>query len=257
MMENFDARETYQSWNQKAQEWDIQVGDQGDRNRILNSDPVLWQFIGNVQGLSILDAGCGTGYLSRQLCKQGAIVTGIDLSPKMLEIAQQKAQAENLPIHFQEDSCSELKSLPKNHFDALVSNYVLMDLPDLEGSAHAFHHILKPGGIAVVIFSHPCFPQGDEATVHSDRSITYRWGNSYFEQRKYRDTPWKHFTSEFIWFHRPLSDYWKAFKNAGFNVIDFEEPRLRKDQLDKAITEQERFNCQTRPYSVAFKLSKP
>jgi hypothetical protein len=40
-MLDFDAEETYHSWNQKAQEWDIQVGDYGDRNRVLNSDPVL------------------------------------------------------------------------------------------------------------------------------------------------------------------------------------------------------------------------
>lgn len=204
----------------------------------------------------MLDAGCGTGYLSRQLCKQGAIVTGIDFSPKMLEISQQKAQAENLPIRFQEDSCSQLKTLLENDFDALVSNYVFMDLPDLEGATHAFYRVLKPGGIAVVVFSHPCFPQGDEATVNSDRSITYRWQQSYFDRHRRQDVPWKHFTSPFTWFHRPLSDYWKAFKSAGFAVVDFEEPRLSADRAAQVETDNERFNCQNRPYSVAFKLAK-
>ncbi|MBE9012699.1 methyltransferase type 11, partial [Pseudanabaenaceae cyanobacterium LEGE 13415] len=64
-------QEIYESWNQKAQDWDIQVGDLGDRNRILNSDPVLWQFVGDVDRRIVLDAGCGTGYLSRQLCRKG------------------------------------------------------------------------------------------------------------------------------------------------------------------------------------------
>lgn len=255
-MHSFETEESYQAWNQKAEEWDIQVGDQGDRNRILNSDPVLWQFVGNVQGRVVLDAGCGTGYLSRQLSQKGAIVTGIDFSPQMLEIARQKSKAENLAIAWQEDSCSQLKTLQDNHFDLLISNYVLMDLPNLEGAAQAFYRVLKPGGIAVVIFSHPCFPQGDAATVNGDRSISYCWQHSYFEQHKRQDQPWKHFTSSFLWFHRPLSDYWKAFKEAGFAVIDFEEPRLNNNQADRAESEQELFNCQTRPYSVVFKLLK-
>lgn len=175
--------------------------------------------MGNVRGRTVLDAGCGTGYLSCQLCKQGAIVTGIDFSPQMLEIAQQKDRSQNLTITFQEDSCSQLKTLPDDCFDVLVSNYVLMDLPVLEGATHAFYRVLKPGGIAVVVFSHPCFPQGDETRVNDDRSITYCWKQSYFEQHKRQDLPWKHFTSSFIWFHRPLSDYWRAFRNAGFEQL--------------------------------------
>jgi ubiquinone/menaquinone biosynthesis C-methylase UbiE len=255
-MQDFEAEETYHAWNQKAEEWDIQVGDQGDRNRILNSDPVLWQFVGNVEGQVVLDAGCGTGYLCRQLCRKGAIVTGIDFSSRMLEIARRKAEAEGLAIVWQEDSCSQLKTLQDNHFDLLISNYVLMDLPDLAGAVKAFCRVLKPGGIAVVVFSHPCFPQGDNTTANDDRSITYCWQQSYFEQQKRQDLPWKHFTSSFVWFHRPLSDYWKAFKEAGFEVLDFEEPRLSTNQADRTESEPELFNCQTRPYSVVFKLLK-
>ncbi|MGG6268702.1 class I SAM-dependent methyltransferase [Leptolyngbya sp. AN03gr2] len=247
-------QEIYESWNQKAQDWEIQVGDLGDRNRLLNSDPVLWQFVGDVNGHTVLDAGCGTGYLSRQLCQKGAIVTGIDLSSEMLAIAQQKSKG--LSIDFHEDSCSELKTLPDEHFDLLVSNYVLMDLPDLEGAVLAFHRVLKPGGIAVLMFSHPCFDQG-MARANDDRSVTYHWKESYFGRQKREDPPWKHFTSSFIWFHRPLSDYWKAFKLAGFDVIDFEEPRLKSDRAHLAKNEQELFKCQNLPYSVAFKLSKP
>ena len=59
-------------WNAVADDWRIQVGDDGDDNRRLNSNPVLWSFVGDVNGLAVLDAGCGTGYLSRKLHDQGA-----------------------------------------------------------------------------------------------------------------------------------------------------------------------------------------
>jgi 2-polyprenyl-3-methyl-5-hydroxy-6-metoxy-1,4-benzoquinol methylase len=109
-MQNIDL-EVQEFWNKIATDWDIQVGENGDGNRILNSDPVLWKFIGEVNNLKVLDAGCGTGYLSRQLADRGAVVTGIDLSENMVAIAQQKSKLKNLKIDFYVDDCSKLKEL--------------------------------------------------------------------------------------------------------------------------------------------------
>jgi hypothetical protein len=60
-MSDSEYDETRALWNRVADDWRIQVGEDGDGNRILNSNPVLWQFAGNVNGLIVLDAGCGTG----------------------------------------------------------------------------------------------------------------------------------------------------------------------------------------------------
>jgi hypothetical protein len=110
--------------------------------------------------------------------------------------------------------------------------------------------------VAVLVFSHPCFPQGT-ATVSADgREVGYRWDFPYFEPRKCTDPPWGHFTTDFLWFHRPLSDYWKAFVAAGFVVVGFEEPRITADHYHLAENEKKLRNSQTRPYSVAFKLRK-
>ena len=251
MSEIDDRKETQEMWNSVAADWQIQVGDEGDSNRRLNSDPVLWAFAGDVAGLSVLDAGCGTGYLSRKLADKGALVTGIDFSEKMLEIAR----AKNPQIDFREDSCSELRTIDDELYDLVVSNYVLMDTPDLRETMEAFSRVLKTGGMAILIFSHPCFPQG-QATISEDGEVTYRWHIPYFQQSRITDPPWGHFTSNFIWFHRPLSDYWKAFAAAGFSVVGFEEPRLSGDRRDLALNERKLRNSRTRPYSVAFKLQK-
>jgi hypothetical protein len=57
-------------------------------------------------------------------------------------------------------------------------------------------------------------------------------------------------------FHRSLSDYWKAFTKAGFEVIDFDEPRITGERYELAETAGSLKNSETRRYSVAFKLSK-
>jgi len=51
-----------------------------------------------LQGLSIIDIGCGGGILSESMAKLGATVTGIDVVPKGLQVARQHSQGENLNI---------------------------------------------------------------------------------------------------------------------------------------------------------------
>lgn len=247
-----ELEETRDFWNRVAADWRVQVADDGDANRRLNSDPVLWAFAGDVTGLAVLDAGCGTGYLSKKLRDRGALVTGVDFSERMIEIAR----AANPDIDFRVDSCTELATIGDGRFDLLVANYVLMDIPDLRSTMEAFARVLKADGVAVLVFSHPCFPQG-RATVSADgEEVCYSWNFSYFESSQRTDPPWAHFTSDFIWFHRPLSEYWKAFRSAGFGVVEFEEPRITESRHHLAATERALQDSKTRPYSVAFKLQK-
>jgi len=247
-----DLDETRASWDRIAEGWRVQVGDEGDANRRLNSDPVLWRFLGDVRGLRVLDAGCGTGYLSRKLADRGAEVVGIDFAPRMVALARERYPG----IDFRVDSCGTLATVGDGEQDAVVANYVLMDTPDLAATMQAFHRVLRPGGHAVLVFSHPCFPQG-RAHRSADGKVSYAWEFPYFEPTKLVDPPWAHFTSEFIWFHRPLSAYWKAFQDAGFRIEGFDEPRLSGESRQLGASDREVVKGRTRPYSVAFKLAKP
>jgi hypothetical protein len=49
-MSDSEFEATRDLWTRVADDWRRQVGDDGDSNRILNSDPVLWQFVGDVSG---------------------------------------------------------------------------------------------------------------------------------------------------------------------------------------------------------------
>lgn len=242
-----------EGWNRKAEEWRTQVGREGDANRRLNSDPVLWRLLGPVAGLTVLDAGCGTGYLSRKLAQAGARVIAVDAAARMIEIARQDGDPA-LEIDFRLASCADLTGIEDRSVDRIVSNYVLMDLPELDACLRAFHRVLKPGGEAVLVFSHPCFPLGDGSDPDAEGAVTFTWRAPYFEEKEVKEPAWKHFTSDFLWYHRPLSRYWRAFRAAGFQVEDFEEPVLTQEARHDLEEEQVR-RYLMRPGSVAFRLA--
>jgi len=254
------------SWDVKAKAWHEQVGEEGDMNRRLNSDPVLWRLIGDVQGQRILDAGCGTGYLSRELTRRGASVLGVDFSPAMVEIARERAAEQGLAIEQGVASVSGLfegdNALPVEpaSFDLAVANYVLMDLPDLKGAMDSLAQALRPGGVAVLIFSHPCFPQGEGTTVDADpRSpvVNYRWTHNYFEASAVLEPAWGRFDTAFPYYHRSLSEYFAAFTSAGFVVTDLEEPRLEPERIHLAGEDERRIRrSKLLPYSIAFRLER-
>jgi ubiquinone/menaquinone biosynthesis C-methylase UbiE len=254
-MESDDLQYTRELWNGRAQEWFKQVGLDGDVNRRYYSDPVLWRLLGPVDGLHVLDAGCGTGYLSLQLSERGAVVTGVDHAATMIDVSREVAPG----AEFRVMSCSDLSAFGDATFDRVVSNYLLMDTPDLERTVREFHRVLKPGGHCVVVFSHPCFPQGTADVQDDGARISYEWAWSYFERTKVTEPPWKHFTTEFVWFHRPLSDYWRSFIDAGFRVESFEEPCLTAESAARAASDVAAARIQrnrNRPYSAAFRLDK-
>ena len=200
-------------WNRIADDWNIQVGLEGDSNRLLNSDPVLWAFAGDVRGCKVLDVGCGTGYLSKQATNRGALVTGVDLSERMIEIARTNHPS----IDFRVDSSTELRTVADAQFDIVIANYVLMDTPELDATMHSFRRVLRNEGLAVLVFSHPCFPQGRAQVATGKEEVSYTWRFSYFQRQRCVDPPWGHFASDFIWFHRPLFRLLESISIGGFH----------------------------------------
>ena len=245
-------------WDAKADLWDTKYDQEGDSNRKYQSDEVLFDLLGDVAGQRVLDAGSGQGYLCRILALRGASVVGVENSQRFYELALGYQEEEPLDIVYHRGSISDMPYLEDASFDAVASNYVLMDTRDYEGAVREFARVLKPGGVAVLLFSHPCFHAPGSGWLRQPpdslrREDRVRWLVDQYFHRGMVQLDWLPFDTPFIYFHRTLSDYFAAFQAAGLRVTDLREPSVT-ERGERELAPHNVRHLKRIPYSVAFRL---
>jgi 2-polyprenyl-6-hydroxyphenyl methylase/3-demethylubiquinone-9 3-methyltransferase len=100
-----------------------------------------------LQGLNVLDVGCGGGILSDSMARKGARVTGIDLSTKALKVAQLHALEAGTPnVQYREVSAEALAAETPGQFDVVTCMEMLEHVPDPASVVRACSTLVKPGG---------------------------------------------------------------------------------------------------------------
>ena len=146
-----------QDWNRVAgawEKWDRLFEEQaGYLNHRLVADARLRQ------GHAVLDVGSGTGYpaiLAAQTVGASGSVTGIDLAGEMLAVAQRKAKRLGLlNVTFRTGDATTLP-FETASFDAVISRFCLMFLPDVPKASTEIARVLKPNRwFAVMVWTSP------------------------------------------------------------------------------------------------------
>ncbi len=136
-----------QNWDRVAPAWE-----KWDKNLEQSLTFVSYRLIGDARicpGQKVLDLGCGTGYpsiLASHAVGSSGEVVGLDLSENMLAVARRKAQesgVKNISFH-----SIDVSSLPYEaaSFDAVISRFCLMFLPDIHAALNEISRVLKNGG---------------------------------------------------------------------------------------------------------------
>jgi ubiquinone/menaquinone biosynthesis C-methylase UbiE len=105
------------------------------------------------QGKEVLEIGCGMGTDLLQFARAGAHVTGVDLTPRAVEITTQRFAIYDLTGQFQ---TADAEALPfaDGSFDLVYSHGVLHHTPNTQAAIDQVYRVLKPGGTAMVMLYH-------------------------------------------------------------------------------------------------------
>lgn len=105
------------------------------------------------RGARLLEIGCGMGTDLLQFARGGARCTGIDLTPRSIEITRHRFRLYGANANLM---ISDGERLPFRtaSFDVVYSNGVLHHTPDTAGAIREVHRVLRPGGVAKVMLYH-------------------------------------------------------------------------------------------------------
>jgi ubiquinone/menaquinone biosynthesis C-methylase UbiE len=177
--------------------------------------PAMIDLAGDVNGHRILDAGCGAGPLSAALRAKGAIVTGFDASPAMVELARQRL-GDDADLHVAD--VSQPLPFADGAFDDVVASLVLHYLPDWTAPLAELRRVVKPGGRLILSVNQPLIyklaePNADYFAV-TQHSAEYTFSGQ---------------SAVLTYWHRPLHAMTAAFTEAGFRISVISEPPFSPD----------------------------
>ncbi|NUC71427.1 class I SAM-dependent methyltransferase [Haloterrigena sp. SYSU A558-1] len=117
----------------------------------------------------VLDLGCGTGTISLLLAELGHDVSGVDLTPEMLERARAKAREAGLSIDFGLGDAEALP-VPDDAYDVVTARHLIWTLPNPSKAIREWRRVVRPGGRIVLLEGHWDFPEPWEEyrEIHDD-----------------------------------------------------------------------------------------
>jgi ubiquinone/menaquinone biosynthesis C-methylase UbiE len=201
-----------------------------NENNLVNAyyeRPAMLALAGDVAGRRILDVGCGSGPLSAALRDRGAIVTGIDRSAEMVELARRRLGDD---ADLQVAELGSPLPFPDDTFDDVTASLVLHYLEDWEPALAELRRVLKSGGRLIASVNHPFseYLWHGEAGLKPDCFATYNY-----------TTEWTAGGQRALlrFWSRPLHAMTDAFTAAGFRIATISEPAVAPDTPRELLTD--------------------
>ncbi len=147
---NVHAHEIHKFGSQAERWWDLQ----GEFKTLHDINPLRIDFIkqyAQLDGMRVVDVGCGGGILTECLAQNGADAFGIDLSEDLIDVADLHGLETGIQAHYQKISAEQLAEEQPESFDHVTCMEMLEHVPDPGSIIAACAKMVKPGGM--VFFS--------------------------------------------------------------------------------------------------------
>ena len=184
-----------------------------------------------MSGKRVLDAGCGEGHLARLFARHGADVVAVDISPKLLHLAQTFREQEQLAIEYVEANLADWLPSHRGAFDLAIANMALEDCEDHVGVVSAIADALKPCGRFLLSLNNPyaVAARGKVDDYFKSGALAQTFGT---EQARY----------EVPFYYRTFEELMAAFRQQGFtlrSLVDVlpnpTDPHLPDDPVPKIM----------------------
>jgi len=243
-------REAGRYWDANAEAWSelSRAGYNTSRDRVLN--PCFFGMLPDVHGLAGLDIGCGDGDNTRLVAKRGASMTGLDIAPRFIAIAEQTERVDPIGIRY---LCASAVELPfaDDSFDFAVAFASLMDVPEFARALAEAHRVIRQSGFIQFSITHPCcdVPHRRKVRDESGEPIAMELGG-YFAGSSGAVLEWifgaappeeraKHPLFHQPQLHHTLSEWLNTLAEVGFHVEKAEEPRASEAVISQFPDEKD------------------
>ncbi len=218
-MLNPDDESVIHSWNQNAQAWIAVVENDEIESRKVVTNRAIIDAIVSYSPSSILDVGCGEGWLTRELTLRGIEATGIDGVAALVENANAKAGGKFLVLSYEDIA---INGLANSCFDAVVCNFSLLGKESIDNLVHLIPCFLQNNRLLFIQTLHPVTACNEQPYVDGWRQEFWTGLNSQFPEVA-------------PWYFRKLETWVNLLNSAGFSILECREPIHPQQQKPASI----------------------
>ena len=210
-----------------------------------NEMPATLSLLRKIKGKKILDLGCGTGIYAKILKRRGAVVSGIDISPKMIELAKQNVKG----VDFRVGTAYNLP-YKSGTFDIVVASLVVHYFTNMNRAFREIKRVLKRNGVFIFSTDNPVI---NVAHRIKGKPRRYRLFVDYFKEGKFYER-WPRIGVRMPYQHITFQTWIRTIVRNGFVIEDFVDSKTIKKaaKLDRSL-----YNFTSKvPWFSVFKLRK-
>jgi len=206
-MDAFSDKKIIDSWRKNAIPWIDTVQESLIESRRLITNEAIIESVMSVSAKTVIDIGCGEGWLIRELSSLGLFVSGLDVISELVQEAEKFGSGKFHVMAYEDLSDSKITE----KFDVAVCNFSLLGKESVEHVFKVVPGFLNRGGHFIVQTLHP---------IVSCEKDTYIDG--------WREGSWEGFSRDFRdpapWYFRTIESWIRLFHESGYELVQFKEP---------------------------------
>ncbi|OLL33041.1 SAM-dependent methyltransferase [Burkholderia sp. SRS-W-2-2016] len=196
-----------ESWRRNAAPWRNAVRAGEIESRRLVTDQAVFDAVLACKPASVLDLGCGEGWLALALQQRGIGVTAVDAIADLVRAATEAGVSDARVLSYEEIAAGRLDL----RVDAVVCNFSLLGKESVDGLLRAMPSLLMPGGSLIVQTLHPLIACGDLPYVDGWRAGSWAGFGDAFS-----DAP--------PWYFRTVQSWIELIWSSGLMLRRMREP---------------------------------